>query len=170
MEHFSCESTGGASRLRARFPLRLSRTGHAESGCGKYCAAHGLGCDVIPEVLLDGRTVSSTYIRTLLTEGQMEEAERYLGHAHVCLAWCGTDLAAARKIDMPTANLAFRRGVLVPAFGVYAAEAETEGGAGRRASTSASIRRRVRWSGRCSRRGSRGLRRPLWEGDRGFPL
>ena len=31
----------------------------------EYCAAHGLGCDVIPEVLLDGRTVSSTYIRTL---------------------------------------------------------------------------------------------------------
>ena len=28
---------------------------------------------------------------------------------------------------MPTANLTFPKGVLVPAFGVYAAEAETEG-------------------------------------------
>lgn len=106
----------------------------------EYCAAHGLGCDVIPEVLLDGRTVSSTYIRTLLTEGQMEEAERYLGHAHVLSGVVRHGFGRGEKIDMPTANLAFPKGVLVPAFGVYAAEAETEGRAGRRASTSASIR------------------------------
>lgn len=122
----------------------------------EYCAAHGLGCDVIPEVLLDGRTVSSTYIRTLLTEGQMEEAERYLGHAHVLSGVVRHGFGRGEKIDMPTANLAFPKGVIVPAFGVYAAEAETEGRRCRRASTSASIRRRVRWSGRCSRRGSRG--------------
>ena len=30
-----------------------------------YCAERGVGCDVIPPVLLDGRVVSSTYIRTL---------------------------------------------------------------------------------------------------------
>ena len=93
----------------------------------EYCAAHGLGCDVIPEVLLDGRTVSSTYIRTLLTEGQMEEAERYLGHAHVLSGVVRHGFGRGEKIDMPTANLAFPKGVLVPAFGVYAAEAETEG-------------------------------------------
>ena len=93
----------------------------------EYCAAHGLGCDVIPEVLLDGRTVSSTYIRTLLTEGQMEEAERYLGHAHVLSGVVRHGFGRGEKIEMPTANLAFPEGVLVPAFGVYAAEAETEG-------------------------------------------
>ena len=93
----------------------------------EYCAAHGLGCDVIPEVLLDGRTVSSTYIRALLTEGQMEEAERYLGHAHVLSGVVRHGFGRGEKIDMPTANLAFPKGVLVPAFGVYAAEAEMEG-------------------------------------------
>ena len=93
----------------------------------EYCAAHGLGCDVIPEVLLDGRTVSSTYIRALLTEGQMEEAERYLGHAHVLSGVVRHGFGRGEKIDMPTANLAFPEGVLVPAFGVYAAEAEMEG-------------------------------------------
>ena len=82
---------------------------------------------MIPEVLLDGRTVSSTYIRTLLAEGQMEEAERYLGHAHVLSGTVRHGYGRGEKIEMPTANLAFPEGVLVPAFGVYAAEVETEG-------------------------------------------
>ena len=57
----------------------------------------------------------------------MEEAERYLGHAHVLSGVVRHGFGRGEKIDMPTANLAFPKGVLVPAFGVYAAEAETEG-------------------------------------------
>ena len=93
----------------------------------EYCAAHGLGCDVIPEVLLDGRTVSSTYIRTLLTEGKWRRPSGISVTRTCCLAWCGTDLAAARRSTCRRQILAFPEGVLVPAFGVYAAEVETEG-------------------------------------------
>lgn len=57
----------------------------------------------------------------------MEEAERYLGHAYVLSGVVRHGFGRGEKIDMPTANLAFPEGVLVPAFGVYAAEAETEG-------------------------------------------
>ena len=38
----------------------------------RSCAQLGLGCDIIPEVTLDGITVSSTHIRQLVTEGNME--------------------------------------------------------------------------------------------------
>ena len=120
----------------------------------EYCAAHGLGCDVIPEVLLDGRTVSSTYIRTLLTEGQMEEAERYLGHAHVLSGVVRHGFGRGEKIDMQISR--FRRACLFRRSASTRRRPRRRAGAGRRASTSASIRRRVRWSGRCSRRGSRG--------------
>ncbi len=92
-----------------------------------YCAAHGLGCDVIPPVTIDGRTVSSTYIRALIAEGRMEEAERFLGHAHLLSGPVRHGYGRGGKIDMPTANLAFPAGVLVPAYGVYAAEAEVNG-------------------------------------------
>ena len=92
-----------------------------------YCAAHGLGCDIIPAVTLDGRTVSSTYIRTLLAEGRMDEAARDLGHGHLLSGTVRRGYGRGSRIDMPTANLAFPEGVLVPAFGVYAAEAEVEG-------------------------------------------
>ena len=39
-----------------------------------YCADLGLGCDIIPAVTLEGRVVSSTYIRELIEEGEMERA------------------------------------------------------------------------------------------------
>ena len=47
------------------------------------CRALGLGCDVIGEVKLDGITVSSTHLRTLLKAGEMETAVRFLGHGHI---------------------------------------------------------------------------------------
>ena len=60
------------------------RFGHRNSGnpqlLRQRCGELGLGCDIIPAVTLDGRTVSSTYIRQLLEEGRREEAERFLGH------------------------------------------------------------------------------------------
>ena len=45
-----------------------------------YAKEMGIGCDVIPAVTVDGRTVSSTYIRRLVEEGRQAEARRLLGH------------------------------------------------------------------------------------------
>ena len=42
----------------------------------EYCEARGIGCDIIQPVMLDGRVVSSTYIRQLIAEGDMEQARR----------------------------------------------------------------------------------------------
>ena len=44
------------------------------------CQALGVGCDIIPKVELDGVTISSTYIRTLIAQGEMERAVEFLGH------------------------------------------------------------------------------------------
>ena len=60
------------------------RFGHKNEGdvekLKAYCAAHGLGCDIIPCVEKDGVTVSSTYIRTLLEDGDVKRATAFLGH------------------------------------------------------------------------------------------
>ena len=42
-----------------------------------YCAKKGIGCDVIPKFALDGITVSSTYIRELITNGEIEKANYF---------------------------------------------------------------------------------------------
>ena len=61
--------------------------GHRNQGSPELlkekCAELGLGCDIIPAVTLDGITVSSTHIRKLLEEGDVETARAFLGHPHV---------------------------------------------------------------------------------------
>ena len=85
-----------------------------------YCAGHGLGCDVIPPVTLDGRVVSSTYIRGLIENGEMEEAGRYLGHPHILTDTVHSGYHLGSKLGAPTINMYFPEGVLVPRHGVYA--------------------------------------------------
>ena len=85
-----------------------------------WCAARGLGCDVIPAVTLDGIVVSSTHIRSLLIEGRMAEAKRFLGHPHVLTDTVRTGFRIGRTLDFPTVNMRFAPDVLAPRHGVYA--------------------------------------------------
>ena len=105
-----------------------------------YCAAHGLGCDVIPPVTLDGRTVSSTYIRGLIENGEMEEARRYLGHPHILTDTVHSGYHLGSKLGAPTINMYFPEGVLVPRHGVYATRVCLEGGESYEAVTNVGIR------------------------------
>ena len=84
------------------------------------CAGSGMGCDIIPKVEVDGVTVSSTYIRTLVGAGKMERARWFLGHPHVLSGPVVHGHELGRTIGTPTANLLVPEGVLSPGFGVYA--------------------------------------------------
>ena len=86
------------------------------------CAERGIGCDVIPPVMLDGRIVSSTWIRTLIAAGEMEQAARYLGHPHTLLDTVHSGYHLGTKMGAPTINMHFPEGVIVPKHGVYAAK------------------------------------------------
>ena len=85
-----------------------------------YCETIGIGCDIIPPVMLDGRVVSSTYIRTLIEDGNMEEAARYLGHQHCLSDTVHSGYHIGQKLDAPTINMFFPENVIVPKYGVYA--------------------------------------------------
>ncbi|MDO4811654.1 MAG: bifunctional riboflavin kinase/FAD synthetase [Eubacteriales bacterium] len=83
------------------------------------CRELGIGCDIIPKVEYDGITVSSTYIRTLVKNGELERAAEFLGHRH-CLSQTVTHgHRIGRTIGIPTVNLAVPGHVLVPDHGVY---------------------------------------------------
>ena len=94
----------------------------------ELCAALGIGCDIIERVELDGVTVSSTHIRTLLEAGDMENARRFLGHPHVLSGKVLPGRQIGRTIGIPTANLIIPQRVIVPAYGVYATRVVTEQG------------------------------------------
>lgn len=85
------------------------------------CRELGMGCDIIQKVEQDGITISSTYIRTLIAQGEMERADQFLGHPHTLT----NRVAHGKKIGtttlgFPTVNLLIPQGVIVPAYGVYA--------------------------------------------------
>ena len=83
------------------------------------CVRLGLGCDIIPKVELDGITVSSTYIRTLVEQGEMEWAAEFLGHPHCLSQTVRHGQHFGRTIGIPTVNLEVPQGVLIPRHGVY---------------------------------------------------
>ena len=85
-----------------------------------WCAEHAIGCDVIPPVTHGGILVSSTYIRALIRDGEMERAAEFLGHPHLLTDRVRTGFRIGRTMDFPTINMAFEEGVLVPRRGVYA--------------------------------------------------
>ncbi len=85
------------------------------------CRELGIGCDIISPVVQDGITVSSTYIRTLIAQGEMERAVQFLGHPHVLSGQVGHGKhIGSSALGFPTVNLSIPDQVIVPAFGVYA--------------------------------------------------
>ena len=103
------------------------RFGHKGSGTAAlladYCKSSFLPCTVVPERKLDGTIVSSTHIRTLLEAGDMEEANRFLGHPHILSGDVKEGRKLGRTLGIPTANLWIPEGVMVPRHGVYACKA-----------------------------------------------
>ena len=99
------------------------RFGHRNEGTverlREKCRELGLGCDIIPEVEIEGITVSSTYIRTLVVQGDMERAALFLGHPHCLSQTVQHGKRLGRTIGIPTVNLAVPAHVLTPARGVY---------------------------------------------------
>lgn len=99
------------------------RFGHKNAGnpalLQAKCAELGIGCDIIPKVEHDGITVSSTYIRTLVENGDVERAAEFLGHRHCLSQTVAHGYRIGRTIGIPTINFTVPSHVLIPKNGVY---------------------------------------------------
>ncbi|MBU5435220.1 riboflavin biosynthesis protein RibF [Pseudoflavonifractor sp. MSJ-37] len=104
------------------------------------CAQLGLGCDIIPKVEQDGITISSTYIRTLVAQGEMERANEFLGHPHTLSNTVAHGKHLGTTLGFPTVNLQIPSGVLIPAHGVYACKVCFSDGTERMAVTNVGTR------------------------------
>ncbi len=107
------------------------RFGHKGSGnaalLAEYCRRENLPCHVVPEQILEGVRVSSTYIRQQLEDGHMATAVKFLGHPHILSGEVVHGKALGRKLGVPTANLQLPEGLAVPKFGVYACSCLIDG-------------------------------------------
>ena len=120
--HFGYKGEGNPERLR------------------ELCGELGIGCDIIPKVERDHITISSTYIRTLVAQGEMERANEFLGHPHTLTDTVAHGKKLGSTLGFPTVNLRFQPGVLVPAHGVYATKVWFENGESRPAVTNIGVR------------------------------
>ncbi len=76
--------------------------------------------DAIPPVEIDGETVSSSAIRSLLLEGNVEKAACFLGRPYEMTGQIVHGSERGRRIGLPTANMLPAEGKMVPKNGVYA--------------------------------------------------
>jgi riboflavin kinase/FMN adenylyltransferase len=87
-----------------------------EIGSGEGFALH-----VVPPVKIGHSIVSSTHIRTLLSQGDVTRATELLGHRHVLAGVVTRGAGRGQMIGFPTANLRIPPTRTMPADGVYAA-------------------------------------------------
>lgn len=125
----SIRSELGAVHFVVGYDFRFGWRGEGTAALLRdYCRENALGCDIIDPVVIDDITVSSTYIRGLLKDGNMREAERFMGHPHILSDMVRHGRALGRKLGAPTVNMRFAPGVLIPRYGVYAARAHLREG------------------------------------------
>jgi len=106
------------------------RFGHRGAGNAQrlreFCARRDIPCVIVADQMLDGIRISSSHIRELLEKGDLEEANRFLGHPHILSGTVVSGRQLGRTIGIPTANLLLPPELLCPRHGVYACVAEVE--------------------------------------------
>ncbi len=113
----------GASHVSVGHDFRYgkSRTGDT-AALARQGAALGFTVSVVPPLLEDGLRISSTAIRTALTEGRVADATSLLSRPFAIEGEVVHGAQRGRTIGFPTANVALGD-YLRPKFGVYAVRA-----------------------------------------------
>lgn len=92
-----------------------------------FCESRQLPCAVVPQQELEGIRVSSTYIRELVTAGEMERAAKFLGRPHILTGTVISGRGLGHTLGVPTANISLSPEIVCPSLGVYACKAFADG-------------------------------------------
>ncbi|MBO7534887.1 MAG: riboflavin biosynthesis protein RibF [Victivallales bacterium] len=108
------------------------RFGYNNTGDGntlrECCAPYGIEVHIVPSVVLDGVTVSSTRIRKAVQDGDLELAHRMLGRPFAIEGNVSHGYHIGTTVlSCPTANLSVAEH-LIPPYGVYAARGRLANG------------------------------------------
>lgn len=106
------------------------RFGHRRAGdvtmMARVLAGRGVGFTPVENVTADGERISSTRIRALVAEGNVERADALLGHAYELRGTVEVGFGRGHDLEFPTANVRVPE-KLLPKDGVYAAVARHDG-------------------------------------------
>ncbi|HEX6270169.1 MAG TPA: bifunctional riboflavin kinase/FAD synthetase [Anaerolineales bacterium] len=83
--------------------------------------------EVVPALSDESGVISSTEIRKLISTGNVEEAARLMGHLYSLHGPVIHGDGRGKRINVPTANLAYSHEKMIPANGIYACWAYLQG-------------------------------------------
>jgi riboflavin kinase/FMN adenylyltransferase len=83
---------------------------------------HGFRLESMPDVLFDGERVSSSAVRAALKAGDLQAAQRLLGHPYTISGRVAHGAKLGRGLGFPTANIVLRR--TAPISGIFVVEVE----------------------------------------------
>jgi riboflavin kinase/FMN adenylyltransferase len=106
------------------------RFGHTRAGdvafMRSYLASHRIAVTAVPSVNFDGERVSSTRIRALVSDGDLERAEAMLGYGYELRGIVEVGAGRGHGLGFPTANI-HPPEKLLPRDGVYSGVARYDG-------------------------------------------
>jgi riboflavin kinase/FMN adenylyltransferase len=106
------------------------RFGHKRAGdvafMREYLDSRGIELATVGNILDGGERISSTRIRTLVADGNLELADHLLGHSYELRGTVEIGFGRGHDLGFPTANITAPQ-KLLPKDGVYSAVARHEG-------------------------------------------
>ena len=102
------------------FDFRFGHKGAGDENKLRELGMPHMNVVTIPPLMLDGKKVSSTSIRSVLYEGDVKEAQRMLGRPYSIKGTVIDGEKRGRTIGFPTANVEPSESYVVPLKGVYA--------------------------------------------------
>ncbi len=124
-EFLIAELDVGSLHVSEGFSFGRERAGRASYLEGR-AEDTGFRVERVPPVLVDGEPVSSTRIRRLIGDGEIEAAACLLGRPYALAGEVVTGRGRGRLLEAPTANLEIGR-ACTPRRGVYVAEVRVDG-------------------------------------------
>ncbi len=116
-----------ATAITCGFNYHFGKGGIGDTALLKdLCAPLGITVTIVPAVMSDGDTVSSTAIRAALADGDMATARRMLNRAYCLSLPVEQGQHLGRKLGMPTINQPLPTDLALPRFGVYASCVEID--------------------------------------------
>lgn len=80
---------------------------------------YGIDVDIIDPLMYNGKPISSTGIRSLIRQGDIETANEMLGYNYGYTAKVEHGFERGRTWSFPTINQKIAKGLVLPKFGVY---------------------------------------------------
>ncbi len=110
----------GAAHIVCGYNFTFGKGGLGNTGLLiELCKKNGVGFTSLPSYEIDGVSVSSSAIRTLLACGELDEAYKLLGHNYTITNTVVNGKHLGRRLGFPTINQALDDGLCPLANGVY---------------------------------------------------